>query len=173
MAQQRSDRSTASAASPLRGCPYVRSAGFEGPVGLVVTRAGERANAMTVSFFSEVAHHPTSMWISISRDSFTHELLSENGEFSFITLQERQAGIAVACGTESGRSRDKCASLDLYDNGSGFLFLRGALASTACRIFRATPAGDHTIFLACMLSGDIDGNCSRLRNLLLSDLASL
>jgi hypothetical protein len=48
----------------LGNCPYVTRAIAEAPVGLVVAWTGSRTNAMTVSFFSEVAHHPTSMWLS-------------------------------------------------------------------------------------------------------------
>jgi len=145
----------------------------ESPVALAIVRAGDRTNATTVSFFSEVAHHPTSLWIAISSQSFTHALLTEKDEFSLVTLQNQQAKIAVACGTESGRKTDKCGPLDLYDNGSGFLFLREALASTACRIFRRVPMGDHTLFLAKILSGDVYRARRNLRNLLISDLKAL
>jgi flavin reductase (DIM6/NTAB) family NADH-FMN oxidoreductase RutF len=157
----------------IRRSPYVTRAAVESPVGLVVVRVGERSNAMTVSFFSEVAHHPTSMWISIERQCYTHSLLKETNEFSFMTLHHRQTEIAVACGTESGRARDKCKGLALYDNGAGFLFLRGAMASTACRVFQSHPLGEHTLFLAHVLSGDMYQGRSSLRNLLISDLKTL
>jgi flavin reductase (DIM6/NTAB) family NADH-FMN oxidoreductase RutF len=150
--------------------PYVSGAVVESPVGLVIVESEGRRNAMTVSFFSEVAHYPTSMWISIARDSHTHSLLSGAGRFSFITLHQGQGPIAIACGTASGRDRDKCSALDLYDNGEGFLFLKGALASTACRIASATRVGDHTLFIAHMLSGHISPGGRASRQLLLSDL---
>ncbi len=155
-------------AQTLRDCPYVHRA-IEAPVGLVVVRAGGRTNAMTISFFSEVAHHPTSMWLSIARDTYTHSLLEENPEFSFITLESSQADVAVACGTISGRHMDKCKSLDLYDN-RGFLFLRGALASTACRLSRSVPLGEYTLWIAQMIHGDVQRGRGSFRNLLLSDL---
>jgi flavin reductase (DIM6/NTAB) family NADH-FMN oxidoreductase RutF len=157
----------------LRQSPYVARASVDSPVGLVLVRAGQRANATTVSFFSEVAHHPTSMWICLERESYTHGLLAEVNEFSFITLHRGQAEIAAACGTESGRARDKCKGLPLYDNGGGFLFLQGAMASTACRVVHAHPVGAHTIFIAHILSGDMRQGRASLRNLLISDLKIL
>jgi flavin reductase (DIM6/NTAB) family NADH-FMN oxidoreductase RutF len=153
----------------LGNCPYVERAITEAPVGLVVAWAGSRANAMTVSFFSEVAHHPTSMWLSIARDTYTHSLLEENPEFSFITLSQRQAGIAVACGTVSGWRTDKCKTLDMYDD-RGFLFLRGAIASTACRLVRGVRLDDRTLYIAHLLHGDVERGRSAVRNLLVSDL---
>jgi flavin reductase (DIM6/NTAB) family NADH-FMN oxidoreductase RutF len=154
----------------LRGCPYISREVVESPVGLLVVRYGARRNAMTVSFFSEVAHHPTAMWVSVARQCFTHQLLQDQTDFTFVALHERQSAVAVACGTVSGRDQDKCAHLDLYESGAGFLFLRGALSSTACRVFRRVPLGDHTLFLASILSGDRLVSRAPLRNLLVSDL---
>jgi flavin reductase (DIM6/NTAB) family NADH-FMN oxidoreductase RutF len=154
----------------LRMCPYVARAAVESTVGLVIVRSGDRVNAMTVSFFSELAHYPASIWISVSPKSYTHALLSEMGEFSLALLHRGQADIAIACGTVSGRDKNKCSQLELYDNGSGFLFLKDAISSTACRVYRSLSLGDHTMFLAKMLSGDIRNGRVRLPNLLISDL---
>ena|SRR5580700_4123767 len=150
--------------------PYLRDAVAESPIGLAIVKLEDRRNAITVSFFSEVAHYPTAMWISVSKDSYTHPLLRRAGRFSFITLSHEQSGIAIACGTASGRAQDKCSALDLYDNGDGFLFLKDALASTACRIASEIDVGDHTLFIGHMLSGDVSTRSRNLRQLLLSDL---
>ena len=152
--------------------PYLAKSVVESPVGLVVVKTAAHRNAMTISFFSEVAHHPTSMWVSIARSSWTHALLEEAGQFSFILLHQGQAEIARFCGTVSGRERDKCAGLDLYESDGGFLFLRDALTSTACRVTRAVPVGDHTLFIANMLAGDVETRHLLARQLLQSDLAA-
>ena len=153
----------------LRNCPYVERAAVDSPVGLVVVRSGQARNAATVSFFSEVAHHPTSLWISIARDSYTRSLIEQTREFTFVTLHYDQAGIAEACGTRSGRDTDKCAGLDLYEKG-GFLFLRGAIASTACKVVQSVPLDDHVLYIAHILHGEIEGGRGVVRNLLVSDL---
>ncbi len=139
-------------------------------VGLVVVKTIDRANAMTVSFFSEVAHHPTSLWVSIAKTAYTHTLLEAVGRFSLIVLNQRQKEIALTCGSLSGRDRDKCASLDLYQGPEGFLFLSGALASTACQVRQSVSVGDHTLFIADILQCEIESRKSYLRQLLLSDL---
>ena len=139
-------------------------------MGLVVVKTSDRANAMTVSFFSEVAHHPTCLWVSIAKAAYTHTLLEEVGRFSLIVLNQKQKEIALACGSSSGRDRDKCASLDLYQGTEGYLFLNGALASTACRVRQSVPVGDHTLFIADILQCEIESRKSYLRQLLLSDL---
>jgi flavin reductase (DIM6/NTAB) family NADH-FMN oxidoreductase RutF len=156
--------------SVLRDNPYLTRAVIEAPVGLVITRGDGGANAMTASLFSEVAHYPTTMWIAVAPTRSTHATLTSTGRFTFVTLHARQAEIAVACGTRSGRDHDKCRDLALYEGGDGFLFLRDALASTACVIERSLPVGDHTLFIARLLSGALEGRRTAQRHLLLSDL---
>jgi len=150
--------------------PYLTQSVVPGPVGLVVVRTAAGVNAMTVSLFSEVAHYPTSMWMAIAPETLTHAMLLEVRRFSFITLHAKQRELAVACGTVSGRVSNKCAGLGLYEHRDGFLFLRDALASTACTIERGVPEGDHTLFLCNLVSGDITGRRTAQRQLLLSDL---
>lgn len=142
-------------------------------MGLVIVRSGTARNAMTVSLFSEVAHYPIGLWVSIAKDSFTHSLLAERPEFTFVTLHRGQAEIARACGTESGRAKDKCAALDLYESDGGFLFLRDSIASTACRIARSVDLGTHSLFVAGMFLGDVTRRSGLPRHLLLSDVAPL
>ena len=150
--------------------PYLTDSVVDSAVGLLVVESGDRANAMTISCFSEVAHHPTTLWISVAKTAYSHELLSEAGRFSLVVLNLNQRSIALDCGMVSGREIDKCAPLNLYRNGEEFLFLRGALASTSCRVRRSIDIDDHTLFIADILATDLDSRKAHLRHLLLSDL---
>jgi flavin reductase (DIM6/NTAB) family NADH-FMN oxidoreductase RutF len=126
---------------------------------------------MTVSFFSEVAHHPTTLWVSIARRAFTHQLIGDaGGRFSLIALHNKQAAIALNCGSVSGRDQDKCKNLKLYNGSEGFLFLSEALSSTACRVRGSYAIDDQTLFIADILHCDVESRTSHLRQLLLSDL---
>jgi flavin reductase (DIM6/NTAB) family NADH-FMN oxidoreductase RutF len=151
---------------------YISKAALEAAVGLLVINAGEQSNAMTVSMYSEVAHHPTALWVSIARTSFTHELLQQQPEFSVVVLHQHQADIALKCGSVSGRTQQKCSGLDLYRNASGFLFLRNALASTSCRVRQTMDVDDHTLFIADILEAELESRKSHLRQLLISDLTT-
>jgi len=150
--------------------PYLERCVFDAPVGLILSVRGEARNAMTVSCFSEVAHHPASLWVSIERTTYTYSLITAAGQFSLAVLHEKQASLARACGSVSGRDRDKCAGLDLYEHNGGYLFLRDCLASSACRVSQAVDVGGHTLFIADIVSGDVNSRNSALRHLLLSDL---
>jgi flavin reductase (DIM6/NTAB) family NADH-FMN oxidoreductase RutF len=151
--------------------PYLSELPLESAVGLLIVESAGRRNAMTISCFSEVAHHPTSLWISVAKSAYSNELIREAGGFSLTVLNVTQRSIALDCGTVSGRESDKCSSLDLYRSASSFLFLRGALASTACRVRQTHDVGDHSLFIADILNTDLDSGVAHLRHLLLSDLA--
>lgn len=149
---------------------YLTGSITESPVGLVIVQHDGQRNAMTVSFFSEVSHHPTSLWVSIAKTSLTHEMIDASKKFSLIVLHEKQASLATLCGSVSGRSVDKCASLPLTAHGD-HLFLDGALASIACQVTGTLEAGDHTVFLANILSGETETLNTMRRHLLTVDLA--
>jgi flavin reductase (DIM6/NTAB) family NADH-FMN oxidoreductase RutF len=126
---------------------------------------------MTTSFFSEVAHHPTALWVAISPKNYTHSLVQEAGRFSLVVLNERQKDIALKCGTVSGRETDKCGDLDTYQSPGGFIFLHGALASVGCSVSETIDLDDHTIFIADIVESHLDSRKAHLRHLLLSDLS--
>ena len=158
--------------APAMISPYITDSAIESAVAVVLVGSGNVRNAMTVSCFSEVAHHPTAIWVAISPTTFTHHLLEEIHEFSIAVLNERQAELARLCGSVSGRDSDKCANLDLYTSPSGFPFLRGALSSTACKLRHNEAVGDHTIFIADVVEAELDSRTLHLRQLLISDLRS-
>ena len=157
--------------TPHQRSQYLSGAIVESPVGLVLTEYGDRANAMTVSFFSEAAHHPTTCWISVAQSTYTYRLLRERRQFSLIVLHEKQKDIATLCGSLSGRDHDKCATLNLYRGPHGFLGLNDAIASVACRIRSEHPLQDHTLFIADMIAADVETRSIVRRHLLTIDLA--
>ena len=152
-------------ACTLMNSPYVGRAVVVGPVGLVLTEAKGRPNAMTVSFFSEVAHFPTALWVAIHPSSYTHELIQANGRFTLVVLDETQASIAAACGSVSGREVDKCAGLNLDRGKAGELYMEDAFASAVCRVSSARPLGEHTLFIAEILAGEFESRRTIRRHL--------
>ena len=151
---------------------YVTGAVLDSMVALLLVKSGERSNAMTLSFFAEVAHHPTSLWISVATSRYTHQLLEAEGRFSLALLTQNQREIAVACAAVSGRDRDKCATLPLRATTTGFFYLDGALTSSGCRVRERIPLGDHTVFVAEILEGESDTSIAHVPPLRVSDLAT-
>jgi len=149
--------------------PYLGASVLNSPVALIVTESNLRANVATISFFSEVAHHPTTLWISIANGSLTHEMLRSTGRFTLTVLHEGQRQIAQSCGTISGRLIDKTKCLTLQ-RAEGHLYFAEGLASVACSVRSTFDLSDHTLFVADILAGKIETRNSYRRHLLVSDL---
>lgn len=142
----------------------------ESPVALVVAETETLRSAAAIHTFSEVAHHPTTLWVSLPVASGVRSLIEESGRFTLAVLQKKQAEIARHCLRASAPGCDNCGTLPLYRTRDGYLFLRGAQACVACRVRSRHPVGDHIIFIADLLFGDVDRGARPLRHLLVSDV---
>ncbi len=149
---------------------YLDGSVVECPVGLLLTESGDRRNAATISFFSEVAHHPTSLWISLDPTSLSKELIDESGRFTLIVLHDGQKEIAERCGLQSGRNTDKFSGLKTHRGAQDFLYMDEAYGSAACRVRSSHPAGDHVLIIADILAGEVETKYSQRRALLTRDL---
>jgi flavin reductase (DIM6/NTAB) family NADH-FMN oxidoreductase RutF len=150
--------------------PYLSGSLVVSPVGLVLTEWRNRRNAMTVSFFSEVAHYPTTLWVSIAQSSFTHDLIEASGRFTLVVLDDSQQDIARSCGFTSGRATDKCERLNLCYGPKGELYMKDVFASAACTVREAYSLGEQTLYIADILAGEFETRRSIRRHLLTTDL---
>ena len=153
--------------------PYVTGAVLDRLVGLLLVTEGERSNAMTVSFFGEVSHHPTTLWVSVALASYTLEMLERTDRFTLAVLTRDQRAVAEACAAASGRERDKCAGLPLRTTPAGHLYLDGAHTNLACRVRRRIPVGDHVLCVADILEGEAETRVAHRPMLYVSDFAPL
>ena len=150
--------------------PYIANSVLDSAVALLLVETEKRRNAMTISCFSEVAHFPAAIWVSVAKSSFTHELLQQTRRFSLAVLTQKQKALAIRCASTSGRDSDKCKGLDFYRSEGGFLFLNDSLASTGLMIRESTAVGDHSLFVADIVESHFSAKASRYRHLLISDL---
>jgi len=125
---------------------------------------------MTISFFSEVAHHPTSLWISVAPSGYTRELLDASGRFTLAVLHAGQKDLAWQCGLVSGRDTDKFSMLRTHRGAEDFVYLDESLAAAACCIRSSRPVGDHILYIAEILAGEVETKHTRKRPLLTRDL---
>lgn len=131
---------------------------------LVVAETKGKPCATATAFFAELAHHPASLWISLPQQSRVHELVLQSGEFTLIMLGVGQREIALTC----GRGASDALHFSRAEDGSWQL--SGALTSIACRVRSTVEVGDHTLFLAEILSAWIDTDRMHVCQLLSSDL---
>lgn len=121
------------------------------PYGLYVvgSRAGDRRNAMTLNWATQVSFEPKLVGIGIEKPALTHELVDEGGAFSLNTIDREDKAIV--------RKFTKPVDIDL-DAGTlnGFAFREGvtgvpiltqAVAWVECEVRQRVDTGNHTFFI--------------------------
>jgi flavin reductase (DIM6/NTAB) family NADH-FMN oxidoreductase RutF len=123
------------------------------PSGLYVvgsTDKGERRNAMTLNWATQVSFDPKWVGIGIEREAVTHELISAGGVFSLCLVDREDRAIV--------RKFTKPVVVDLaahtlnefaYFDGpvTNAPVLAQAVAYVECEVRQPVEIGDHTLFL--------------------------
>lgn len=132
-----------------RPSPYLTHAMVENAVALVTSSHAGRMNAMTVSFFAESSHVPPLLRVAISPTCLTHELITRSGWFGLSLLAAGQDELALACGTTTGRQRDKFAEFRLQHlvSENGIPLLSDCLTTSECQVIDRIELGEHTLFV--------------------------
>lgn len=121
------------------------------PYGLYVlgTRAGDRRNAMTMNWVTQVSFDPKLVAVSVERGALTHELLVEGGVFC-LNLIDREDRAIVRKFTKPVEVDPAASTLNgfaFHDGRSGAPVLDQAVAYVDCRVQRRVELGGHTLFV--------------------------
>jgi flavin reductase (DIM6/NTAB) family NADH-FMN oxidoreductase RutF len=123
------------------------------PSGLYVvgsTDNGERRNAMTLNWATQVSSDPKWLAIGVEREAYTHELITAGGVFSLCVIDREDRAIV--------RKFTKPVEVDVAAKTlNGFAYLDGpvtgapvlsqAVAFVECEVRQPVDAGTHTLFL--------------------------
>jgi flavin reductase (DIM6/NTAB) family NADH-FMN oxidoreductase RutF len=116
---------------------------------------GERRNAFTAAWLSQVSFDPLLLALSVNPSHASWPLLLAGGGFLVNVLSREQLDLARHFGTQSARDVDKLSGITWRPGSSGAPILDGALAWLDCRLVQRVAAGDHEIVLARPVAGEI------------------
>ena len=121
------------------------------PSGLYVvgSRAGERRNAMTLNWASQVSSDPKLVAVSIEKEALTRELIAEGCVFSLCVVDREDRAI-VRRFTKPVEVDVEARTLNgfaFHDGSTGAPVLDGAVAWIDCRVRQQLDLGDHTLFI--------------------------
>ena len=121
------------------------------PYGLYVigSRAGDRRNGMTLNLATQVATDPKLVGIAVTKEAFTHQLITEGGVFSVNIIDREDRAIVrkfvkpvdvdLGAGTLNG--------FPYHDGQTGAPILDQAVAFIECEVRNPVDCGDHTFFI--------------------------
>ena len=121
------------------------------PSGLYVigSRAGERRNAMTANWATQVSSEPKLVAVSVEKPAFTHELIAEGRVFS-VNVVDREDRAIVRKFTKPVEVDTEASTLNgfpFHDGPTGAPVLDQAVAWVDCRVHSSVDLGSHTLFL--------------------------
>jgi flavin reductase (DIM6/NTAB) family NADH-FMN oxidoreductase RutF len=121
------------------------------PYGLYVvgSRAGDRRNAMTLNWATQVAFEPKLVGISVEKAAVTHELISEGRAFTVNTIDREERAI-VRKFTKPVDVDTDAQTLNGFayrDGQTGTPILVQAVAWLDCTLHDQLDTGNHTFFV--------------------------
>ncbi len=144
---------------------------------VIVTCADEdgRPNAMTAAWAGTVCSDPVMVSVSIRKERYSHDIIERTGEFCLNLTTEKLARATDFVGVRSGRDQDKFALPDAPSLTSLPKKIREELRLTPspsvkikapgiaespvileCRVQEILRLGSHDMFVAEVLSTDVD-----------------
>jgi flavin reductase (DIM6/NTAB) family NADH-FMN oxidoreductase RutF len=125
------------------------------PYGLYVvgSRAGDRRNAMTLNWATQVSFEPKLIGIGVEKSALTHEFITHSGVFSLCTIAREDRAIV--------RKFTKPVEVDLpamtlngfafREGATGAPILEQAVAYLDCEVRQTADVGGHSFFIAEVL----------------------
>lgn len=117
---------------------------------LVTSRHEDRESIITLAWQSPASASPPMAVISVGPSRYSHDLISDSGEFiinvpPFSLLKE-----TIYCGSVSGKDEDKFQGAGLTPQPAQIVsapLIAECIGHLECRVVKEISAGDHTLFL--------------------------
>lgn len=121
------------------------------PYGLYVvgSRAGERRNAMTLNWATQVSFAPKLVGIGVERPALTHELVAEGGTFTLNTIAREDRAIIrkFTKPVEVDLEASTLNGFGFHEGATGTPILDQAVAYVDCEVRQPVEVGNHTFFI--------------------------
>lgn len=130
-----------------------------GPVTLVTSFYKGDMNVMTASWLSPVSYRPLLLGLSVHQATLTHELIKKGQEFAINIPNHELVKQVRYCGAISGRDQNKLKVTGLHEEGPRAIrpvLIRECIAHLECAVVDAFTPGDHTIFVAEIVSAQAE-----------------
>lgn len=131
------------------------------PIPAVMVTCGtiKKSNIITVAWTGILNTNPAMCYISVRPERYSHDIIKEKGEF-VINLTTKQLAYATDwCGVKSGKNVDKFKEMKLTKEKANFVkapLIKESPVSVECKVKEIVPLGSHDMFVAEVLSIDVD-----------------
>jgi len=124
-------------------------------VAVLTSRHGAQTHGMTVNSFTSISLEPPMVLACIERIVRTHALVEQSGIFAISFLGDGQAWISDRFAGRDTEHEDRFEGLATYTAVTGAPILANNLGHLDCVVSAGHIAGDHTIFVADVVSAAV------------------
>ena len=112
---------------------------------VIGVRDGDRSNAFTATWLTQVSFEPLLLAAAIRKDSVSFSMIERSGIFAVSFLASGQKELAQHFLKPAHLGGDKLAGIAHRPGMTGAPILEEAAAYIECRVREIHPAGDHSI----------------------------
>lgn len=125
------------------------------PSGLFIATGSldARPVGMLCSFVEQCGFHPPMISIALSEDRLLVRALEENGKLGLNILGDGSNSLMAPFA--SGTNTDPFSGIERKPNAHGIPQLTEAMAFLACEIRGKLPSGDHVLYVAEVIDGEL------------------
>lgn len=138
-----------------------RGATLLAPVPAVMVSCGtmEASNILTIAWTGIINSNPPKTYISIRPERHSYEIIKASGEFVINLTTSPLVRATDFCGVRSGRDFDKFEKMALTKEPAVHLncpMIGESPVNLECRVTEIVPLGSHDMFLADILTVNVD-----------------
>lgn len=138
-----------------------RGATLLAPVPAVMVSCGtmEASNILTIAWTGIINSNPPKTYISIRPERHSYEIIKASGEFVINLTTSPLVRATDFCGVRSGRDFDKFDKMALTKEPAVHLncpMIGESPVNLECRVTEIVPLGSHDMFLADILTVNVD-----------------
>lgn len=128
---------------------------------LVGSRSGERRNAMTTSWITQLSMNPVIIGIGVDNSAVTHELITEGGSFTVNLWNSDETKVFVKFSKPANYEAGALNGWAIHEATTGAPVFDDAIAWIDCEVRQAIDFGTHTLFAGEIVDAGINDDEAR------------
>ncbi len=148
------------------------------PVPAVLVSCGtvEKPAALTIAWTGIISSDPPKTYISVRPSRYSYDIIKQSGDFVINMMPSSFVRQVDYCGIKSTRNEDKLAKMKLTPEASNIVKapqIAQCPISLECRVTDILPQGSHDMFIAEIVSVNIDETLIDAKGRLMIEKAGL
>ena len=133
------------------------------PLPAVMVSVGDKngnKNILTVAWTGTICTNPAMVYISVRPERYSYEMIRQTNEFVINLTTEKLIRATDYCGVRSGKDVDKFKEMHLTPGrceGVNAPLIEESPVNIGCRVKQVLELGSHHMFIADVVSVEVDG----------------